>query len=292
MSLNDTLNQVIGTINTNLNTLWGLLNQTNAVTIRSADENLYAAPTLVQSSDTWTEWKLLQNTANVGGEYVGVYQPPEETGCSKITAVNVVSHSAPASPNALARVLPVGEDPATGWVNLASVGALLNETFSAFAIRSSAAFEVTVQIQSCNEWCHEWDFTGTGALNGWTIDQGFRDPDGVSSPTANTDNLVIILSTIPATQFTSIEFVFNAAFTGTSPRVVVDENINFTQPWLVSLTGAQASTFSLSLEQELTTFAVNIDRYVNSHQYFGSLRLQKIRLYGVGAQPFGVNNCP
>jgi hypothetical protein len=173
MTFNTLLDQVIPSITQDQNILLSLLGQAQAETLLSDNPALYAAPTYDEQTGLWT---LAQSVANTGnGEYEGVYRGASDGMCSWLQSVAVVAHSAPASPAAPARVLPFGADPATGWVDLASVSALSQQEFSAFSLRSATPFEVTVETRGC-EWSHLFDFRV--ALSPWIFAQ-------VGSPPAN-----------------------------------------------------------------------------------------------------------
>jgi hypothetical protein len=251
------------------------------------------APTYDEETGAWV---LQVSIANANGEYLGVYTLPDTSLCSVITAVVVISASAPAAPNAPARVLPCGADPVTGWEDLASIGALAGQQFVAFSIRSATPFEVEVQVGAT--WCHEFDFTvengdftaystASGHHATWVDGTGWQsevDPEGADDiinwigrnlPSAaiitRVDLVVQVSGAVASEAKANITLKANGAQTG-STQVPVTAGSN-----PVSLTGSFMADYI-----EVWSYDIGTPTH-----YLKSLTIQC-----TGSNPLITNNCP
>jgi len=152
MTINDILDGLIAGATADKNTLDALIAQLQHTTITSSDDELYDAPTFEEETNIWI---LKQNTANVGGLYVGCYTLPVNTINSYITNVSVVTYNAPSSPTAPATITASGESP----VDLTGINDLVGQSFNSFCIRSTAAFEINIRVSATNTWCKVLDLT-------------------------------------------------------------------------------------------------------------------------------------
>lgn len=157
---------------------------------------------------------------------------------------------------------------------------------------SNNAGSVTAKVTVCSgAWCFEWDFT-TGT-QGWTLTGATaRDGGGLYGTGAGgDDNVGANLPVCPDYVADRFEFEFNASWSGNNPRLLVTNEAYPNSEWQLSNTSSGNAIMTLAGPLTGTDLGINADRQVGGQQSWDSLRLAKIRAYGVGTNPFGENNC-
>jgi hypothetical protein len=278
MDITSTLDTLLVGANSNQVLLDSLIAQLGAETIQSDDSELYTPPTYDEETGAWV---CAQATANAeNSEYLGVYTLPDTSLCSVITAVTVISASTPAAPNAPARVLPCGADPTTGWVDLASIDALLGQSFVAFSIRSATPFEVEVEVGTT--WCHTFDFTA--GAQGWAaFDVGATPTSGVgwsTVPGYGGQVAYIEYTFASTTKITQVQmrFSWNGSPAGQNGFIrygSIDDTFVGGSPHITILTGE----------------ATNIRMAIGNGGGGTTGQIVSATVYGTGTNPFGTSNC-
>lgn len=158
---------------------------------------------------------------------------------------------------------------------------------------SDNAGSITFTVIVCNvRWCYQWDFT-TGNDRGWipryyTVmnNNGWSDTDN-----AQYDAVYIDIGNLPAYTADTLELEFLDDWVGSSPRIYY-ANVQQPQQYngYSNLNGTKKISIPISMSGE--ALAIAADRSVGGNQYFGTQRLQIVRLMGGGINPFGTSNCP
>lgn len=166
-----------------------------------------------------------------------------------------------------------------------NIGALVGEV---------ATGEMWGEVTVCNKsrWCKQWDFS-MGNQQGWTPRfYTVMNSNGWSDTNNNLDDAVYIdIGGLPAYTADTLQLEFLENWTGTAPRIYY---ANVQQPQQYNgysdLNGTKKITIPISMSGE--ALAIVADRYVGGAQYYGTQRLQVVRLMGGGNNPFGSSNCP
>lgn len=140
------------------------------------------------------------------------------------------------------------------------------------------------------EWCYLFDFTQ--GLEGWTQSFGTRDSGGITSNSSGTDNVEFGIAFVGAEYINSVQFGWNANWTGVAPRIVISGESDL-DPTLADVSGETTETSTtIYINATANGIYINMDRRVGGTQYWGGLRLEAVALRGTGTNPFGDSNCP
>lgn len=146
--------------------------------------------------------------------------------------------------------------------------------------------------QPSPDWCYQFDFRTS--LYDWLITNGFRDAQGLSSPTSALDNLTITSPNAGSAAYRRVVITFNTPFAGRAPNVMLGSDYTFSTIYTIRQTSSTVPITLVIPFAGIDEFALDIDRdrfNTGGPQFFGPLRLQKIATYGTGTNPFGADNC-
>jgi len=145
-------------------------------------------------------------------------------------------------------------------------------------------------------WCYEFDFTiddqdwAAWVYSGQSFGHyytglGWRD----DYPTDPIDGLVISPPAFDEAEITSVQIDFSGAWGGDSPIIDLETYEHDTQIKRVTTTGTTV-TITPDTPQTLTRFTLWFDPYLGNQAHM-SVYVTKIRVRGLGTNPFGDSNC-
>lgn len=148
-----------------------------------------------------------------------------------------------------------------------------------------------VTVCAVPSWCKQWDFS-TGSNQGWTAryntvlnSNGYSDTNG-SPP----DSVYIDIGGLPSYTANYLELEFLSAWGGSAPRIYW-QNVQDPPSYAGNSTASGTTVISIPISLSGNALAIAADRNDGGQEYWGSQRLQKVRLLGTGTNPFGSSNC-
>lgn len=161
--------------------------------------------------------------------------------------------------------------------------------------RAGAAAGITTgDCDDCDcGWCRYFNFVTS--QDGWTIpdpDFGFWTMgEGFSAPTATFDSLEIQRTFPATTNITGMDYFFNVAWTGDSPRILVRSVSFLTNYGSTTDQGSTDIQIRGLTSVAVNSIGVNFDRKLGGNEFWGSLRLIGMRVYGTGTPDTGGVDC-
>lgn len=286
MTFTSTVDTVISSINADIATLQGLLEQTESETLQSVNLDIFPAPLFDDTTQTWT---LSQNTANASGVYEGIYSLAAADGCAILEIVSVDAHSNPAS-GAPAALIACG---ASNYTDQVSVNALHSKNLKKLKIRSGSPFQIKVKVAAV--WCCMFDFTtSSNGFAPWVSGSGSYAPGAGWNSANYTYNgtrytSVSIGKTLPEITVVEVEMEYsinpgNQNYAGILPR----NNGNYGSSGETS-NASSASVITWTGSQVIDEMRLDVS--VNAGGWAGSSRITKLVLRGLGTNPFNNNAC-
>jgi hypothetical protein len=145
-------------------------------------------------------------------------------------------------------------------------------------------------------WCYEFDFTVSDQnFDAWIYNgQSFGHYSAGNGwydnyPTDAVDGIVISPALFDEAEITSIEIEFSTAWTGANPQIALETYEHDTTIKTTTGTGLMV-TITPDTPVTLTRFTLWLDAAIGGQEHFAGY-VTKIRVRGLGTNPFGTSNC-
>jgi hypothetical protein len=138
--------------------------------------------------------------------------------------------------------------------------------------------------------CHQFSFAA--GSDGWTLinPPTVWDSGGLYDGSSGYDAVRFSWPAALSIYLVDVTLIFNANWTGSAPRIYVQNQDGSTTYTMQD--GAGGTSVTVSVNADITGLRIIADRYNGNIQHYGTLRLTGLHVRYRGDESFGGENCP